>query len=441
MGYKKGGTSVIQIDHGQEIDALASQLAESIQHLGGINADKLNDNTAKTSIKLLPKKNIEPLVTFIDDDGKPEVWTRLKPIFESRGVPCTLGIVSTWIDTDTFMTKEQVLELQNRLGWEIASHGRTHIEMGTVTDPNVIYNEIVLSKKELLEMGFNVRNLVYPFGQRNVTLKAVANKYYNFGVNTNKQTLVPDTNVFPFQDNFELVRTALGSYGAENMTYEFYKSAVDKAISENSWLIFMVHVSKQDAMQDQYLAQTIDYIISQGVKIVNLNDGMQYYGDRLNIEGFLKIDKNNKIASEKMVISVSDTTIMSASDADNISKIKSDYSKNHILYTKITYSNATGFPENAPGTLITDLSITENGYVRQTYHVYLTNNMYSRKTKADGTWTTWKRITNIALTTTQRNTSSTSFFKNVGDMVFDTTLGKPIWYNGTNWVDATGTVV
>lgn len=28
-----------------------------------------------------------------------------------------------------------------------------------------------------------------------------------------------------------------------------------------------------------------------------------------------------------------------------------------------------------------------------------------------------------------------------GGMVFDTDLGKPIWYNGTNWVDATGTTV
>ena len=28
-----------------------------------------------------------------------------------------------------------------------------------------------------------------------------------------------------------------------------------------------------------------------------------------------------------------------------------------------------------------------------------------------------------------------------GGMVFDTTLGKPIWYDGTNWVDATGTTV
>jgi hypothetical protein len=29
----------------------------------------------------------------------------------------------------------------------------------------------------------------------------------------------------------------------------------------------------------------------------------------------------------------------------------------------------------------------------------------------------------------------------VGQFYFDTTVGKPIWWNGTNWIDAAGTVV
>lgn len=29
----------------------------------------------------------------------------------------------------------------------------------------------------------------------------------------------------------------------------------------------------------------------------------------------------------------------------------------------------------------------------------------------------------------------------VGQIYFDTTLGQPIWYNGTDWVDADGTTV
>ena len=29
----------------------------------------------------------------------------------------------------------------------------------------------------------------------------------------------------------------------------------------------------------------------------------------------------------------------------------------------------------------------------------------------------------------------------IGQTYFDTTLGKPIWWNGTNWVNASGTIV
>jgi hypothetical protein len=29
----------------------------------------------------------------------------------------------------------------------------------------------------------------------------------------------------------------------------------------------------------------------------------------------------------------------------------------------------------------------------------------------------------------------------VGEYYFDTTIGRPIWYNGTNWINAAGTVV
>jgi hypothetical protein len=40
-------------------------------------------------------------------------------------------------------------------------------------------------------------------------------------------------------------------------------------------------------------------------------------------------------------------------------------------------------------------------------------------------------------TTANRPTSSLQ----VGQYYFDTTLGHPIWYDGTDWVDATGSIV
>lgn len=46
----------------------------------------------------------------------------------------------------------------------------------------------------------------------------------------------------------------------------------------------------------------------------------------------------------------------------------------------------------------------------------------------------------------QRKISGTSVERPANDLwigliFFDTTLGKPIWYDGTNWIDATGTEV
>lgn len=41
-------------------------------------------------------------------------------------------------------------------------------------------------------------------------------------------------------------------------------------------------------------------------------------------------------------------------------------------------------------------------------------------------------------TTSARN--DLAYQKSIGDLVFDTTLGIPIWYNGTNWVNSSGSI-
>lgn len=48
-----------------------------------------------------------------------------------------------------------------------------------------------------------------------------------------------------------------------------------------------------------------------------------------------------------------------------------------------------------------------------------------------------------AISTPQNGTTANRPTQNlqVGQFYFDTTLGIPIWYDGTDWVDATGTVV
>ena len=55
----------------------------------------------------------------------------------------------------------------------------------------------------------------------------------------------------------------------------------------------------------------------------------------------------------------------------------------------------------------------------------------------NGTWSSWRFLQ----TTLAGNTASRPATPVVSEQYFDTTLGHPIWWNGTAWVDATGTTV
>lgn len=63
------------------------------------------------------------------------------------------------------------------------------------------------------------------------------------------------------------------------------------------------------------------------------------------------------------------------------------------------------------------------------------NNSIFKRRYEGGNWSAWTSITPI------NNTENRDEAKYLGQVYFDTTLNKPIWYNGTNWVDANGTTV
>lgn len=57
------------------------------------------------------------------------------------------------------------------------------------------------------------------------------------------------------------------------------------------------------------------------------------------------------------------------------------------------------------------------------------------------TWSAWVNLNGTgSMTTIERNSFDKTLI-NAGYSVFDKTLKKPVWFDGTNWVDATGTTV
>ena len=102
-------------------------------------------------------------MTFIDDDINPDVWTRLKPIFESRGIPCVLAAPLSFVNEYNLAN---LIDAQNRLGWEIASHGNLHAKELTDCTEEELESELRGSYDGLRELGLDVENIVYPYGQQ-----------------------------------------------------------------------------------------------------------------------------------------------------------------------------------------------------------------------------------------------------------------------------------
>lgn len=64
------------------------------------------------------------------------------------------------------------------------------------------------------------------------------------------------------------------------------------------------------------------------------------------------------------------------------------------------------------------------------------------KIKADATYATKDELSEVADKISQAGSAADRpTAASIGQCFFDTSLNKPIWFNGTDWVDYTGTTV
>lgn len=255
--------------------------------------------------------------------------------------------------------------------------------MGAVVDKVAIHREIVESKKDLLRMGLNVKNIVYPYGQVSTQMLEMVKQNYRSATITSSAS--NDTTVtFP-----------LDTYGVRRVdfsgaTLNHYKAVVDKAITEASWIVFMTHIKVQQPEYDTMLGTLIDYIQSKGVEIVPFDKGLDTFGDTLSIEGVTRILPDGSFFSDTIVPIY--RTLTNAVTADSLID---SFKLGGITKTQITPVGAVTFPEGKGGLLTTDRTFKDGGYHTQTYRIYNTSMTYERYYKVTGAWSEWQRISKV----------------------------------------------
>ena len=101
------------------------------------------------------------IITF--DDGDISVYETAFPIMGKYGLTGVAYIVGNYMDTDGYMSAEQIKELA-AAGWEVGSHSMNHQDLRKI-EPALQRFEVVESRKVIEEAtGITVDSFAYPFG-------------------------------------------------------------------------------------------------------------------------------------------------------------------------------------------------------------------------------------------------------------------------------------
>lgn len=245
-----------------------------------------------TAAAVVAPHNVEPTakISFTFDDGLLNALTQAAPTLAAHGLTGTSFVItgcvgmSTWpndceADPDvSYMTWEQIAQLESQYGWEIGGHSATHPELAThqLTDEQLAA-EIAGSKQTLIEHGFDPVSFAAPYGDYdNRVLAEVAKSYASL-----RGFWDFDPNVWP-HNGFVLSNMQVQVGVPVSSVLE----RIDQAIASKEWLILTFHGIEPRPSRDpedyQYSTANLDTIAAYVkakqdaglIKAVNIQDGL-----------------------------------------------------------------------------------------------------------------------------------------------------------------------
>lgn len=150
------------------------------------------------------KEERKPWIVCTFDDGYRGLYEFVLPIMDKYGFNATVFVCTGLIGKDNKWNHKDAIhrnhlnmdELRNlhQHGWEIASHGVSHLNLLKLTDEELVY-ELKESYNFLVNEWGNVLTFAYPYGAYNDFIKSHVSKYfkYAFSVTQGGTSLVADS--------------------------------------------------------------------------------------------------------------------------------------------------------------------------------------------------------------------------------------------------------
>ena len=229
---------------------------------------------------LSPYFNKSCAFAWVDDDGSKGFLTTLKPLLESKGMKCTLGVITDRVGTDNYLSKTELLELQEN-GYEVVSHSASHsssiFKDNLSISESLIEEDLKKSQDWLFKNGFTgYDTLIFPwgnFGSHSAKYKSVARKYFKYACNAHgSYNNTPVDNMY--MDRYFIMKT---------MNIESIKAKIDETIANNGLLIFGSHSYSSSEFNKVFFETVIDYVISKGHEITTLEKALEKKGNAISI--------------------------------------------------------------------------------------------------------------------------------------------------------------
>lgn len=213
-----------------------------------------------------------PNVLFTFDDGWASVYTKAYPYMLSKGVKGTSWIITSLPDgTDVNYMRTADLQVMYSNGWDLGMHTKNHNNLSTLSVAD-IDTQISDCRDWLNSKGFTraSSHLAYPLGAYNAQVITECQK---LGVKSTRTTHEGPQHM-PHDSILELKTRTL----ANTSTFAGAKSAIDRAISTGSTIIFMIHkVADVPGADDLAVATStfqaiIDYCVQRKVATPTISE-------------------------------------------------------------------------------------------------------------------------------------------------------------------------
>ena len=257
-----------------------------VKTVGGRKPDENGD--AAVSVTDRGKRPNRLMVSFMDDDCRAEVVSKLENLIDQKGIPYTLACApGDMIDPNKagrFITPDDLKRMVSK-GVTVSCHAYKQYNMDEFDAEDAFREDLEKCQNQFQEWGIPVETMSYPQGRTVDAYMPAVREHYRAGF-----TVKDGINQIPYASYYMNRVGLFENDAADDGTASLAnaKTWVNKlATKESGWLVFMTH-AWYAGFNPTLLGELIDYIRSKDIEIVDIHEALDTAGNIIEVGTFKK---------------------------------------------------------------------------------------------------------------------------------------------------------